>query len=239
MYLSNKTVMISGLFLVILAICLIVNVGATFSTGDYSPFEKDEVGKFLTDVNDNQTSIIVSGAVGIIVDGFLGVAVAAFLYILFRDRSRLLATLAFAGVLVNAALSLVVDGNNILLTVIANDFVKGGATGVSPGDPATLELGRYVGMVTYAFGNVSLTPLGLGLIALGWLIAKAPAGAINPPRWLGWVGLFAGVCSELAWLVVVIDPAFVFFIGNILASLVLLFGLGIWLLMHRDLQPAS
>jgi hypothetical protein len=239
MYLTNKTTMIAGLFMVLLAICLIVNVGATFSTGDYSPFEKDEVGKFLTDVNDNQTWVIVSGAVGIIVDGFLAVAVAALFYVLFRDRSRLLATLTFAGVLVNAALSLVVDGNNILLTVIANDFVKGGPTGVSAGDPAILEVGRYVGMVTYAFGNVSLTSLGLGLMALGILIARAPSGAINPPRWLGWVAVFAGACAELAWFVVVIDPAFVFFIGNILASLVFLFGLGIWLLMHRDLQPAA
>lgn len=239
MYLTNRTVTIAGIATILLAICLIVNVGASFSTGDNSPFEKDEVAKFLTDVNDNQTAVIIGGAAGIIVDGFLGVAVAAMLYVLFRDRSRLLATLTFAGLLVESALALVVDGNNILLTVIANDFVKGGPTGVGPGDPAVLELGRYVGMVTFAFGNVGLTSLGLGLVALGILIARAPDGKINPPRWIGWVAVFAGVCSELAWFVVIIDPAFVFFIGNLLGSLVLLFGLGIWLLMHKDLEPAA
>jgi hypothetical protein len=239
MYLKNKTVPIAGIFLVLLAICLIVNVGASFSTGDNDPFTKDEVAKFLTDVNDNQTAVIISGAFGIIIDGFLGVAVAALLYVLFRDRSRLLATLTFAGLLVQSAVSLVVDGNNILLTVIANDFVKGGPTGIGPGDPAILEVGRYVGMVTLAFGNVGLTALGLGLIALGILIARSPDGKINPPRWIGWAAVFAGVCAELAWFVVIIDPAFVFFIGNLLGSLVLLFGLGIWLLMHQNLEPAD
>jgi hypothetical protein len=239
MYWTNKTGTIAGIVLILLAICLIVNVGASMQTGDNDPFTKSEVAKFLTDVNDNQTWVIVGGAAGIVVDGFLGVAAAALFYVLFRDRSRLLASLVFAGLLVESALSLVVDGNNILLTVIAKDFVKGGPSNIPAGDPAILEVGRYVGMITLAFGNVALTSLGLGLMALGMLIARAPAGAINPPRWLGWVAVFAGACAELAWFVVIIDPAFVFFIGNLFASLVFLFGLGIWLLMHQDLKPAE
>ncbi len=239
MYLNNKTVLLSGVLLILLALCLIVSVGSSFSTGDNDPFTKDEVGKFLTDVHDNETSVIIGGAAGIIVDGFVGVAVAAALYVLFRDRSRLLATVTFAGLLVQSAVALVVDGNTILLTVIASDFVKGGPPGVGAGDPAVLEVGRYVGMFTVAFGNVGLTALGLSLIALGIIIARSPEGKINPPRWIGWAALFAGVCSELAWFVVIIDPAFVFFIGNLLGSLVLLFGLGIWLFMHKDLEPAA
>jgi hypothetical protein len=239
MYLSNKIVMLAGLVMVLLAIGIIVNVGASFTTGNNDPFNKDETAKFLKDVNDNQTAYIVGGAAGIVVDGFLGVAVAAMFYLLFRDRSRLLATLALVGVLINSALSLLVDGNNILLTVIASDFVKGGPNNIPAGDPSILEVGRYAGIITLAFGNVSLTALGLGLGALGILIAKAPAGGVNPPRWLGWVAIFAAACAELAWFVVVINPAFVFFIGNLLASLVFLFGLGIWLLMHQDLKPAE
>jgi hypothetical protein len=239
MFWTNKAVAISGIIAILLAIGIIINVGSSFSSGDYSPFEKDEVGKFLTDINDNETSVIAGGASGIVVDGFLGVALAASFFVLFRDRSRLLATLFFAGLLIEGAVSLFVDGNNILLTVIAKDFVRGGPTGVAAGDPSILEVGRYVGMITLAFGNISLTALGLGLGALGILIARAPAGAINPPRWLGWVAVFAGACAELAWFVVVIDPAFVFFIGNLLSSLVFLFGMGIWLLRHQDLQPAT
>ena len=240
MYLSNKTAMIAGLVTVLLAIGILINVGASFTTGgNNDPFNKDETAKFLKDVHDNQTSFIVQGASGIVVDGFLSVLVTAVFYILFRDRSRLLATIALVGLLLQSAFSLIVDGNNVLLTVIASDFVKGGPSGIPAGDPAILETGRYVGMVTLAFGNVGFTALGVGLMAIGWLIARAPNGAINPPRWLGWVSVVAGASAELAWFVVVINPAFVFFIINLLASLVFLFGLGIWLLMHQDLKPAE
>lgn len=239
MYLSNKTVMIAGLVMVLLAIGIIANVGSSMTTGNNDPFDKSKTAAFLKDVHDNQTAVIVGGAAGIVVDGFLSVAVAGLVYILFRDRSRLLATFALVGILVNSGISLVVDGNNILLTVIASDFVKGGPGNIAAGDPSILELGRYVGVMTLAFGNVSLTALGLGLVSLGWLIAKSPTGAINPPRWIGWASIFAGACAELAWFVVIIDPAFVFFIGNLLGSIIFLFGLGIWLLMHRDLQPAE
>ena len=239
MYLTNRVVPIAGIVLILLAIGLIVTIGASFSTGDYSPFERDEVAKYLADINDNRTAVIITGAVGIIIDGFLGVALAALLYVLFRDRSRVLATAAFAGLLTQAALSLMVDGNNILLVIVAKDFAEGGPTGVAAGDPATLEVGRYIGMFTFLFTNVLFTSLGLALIALGSIITSAPNGAINPPRWLGWVACFAGACAELAWLVVIIDPAFVFFIGNFLGSIIFLIGLGVWLLMHRDLQPAA
>lgn len=239
MYLSNKAVPVAGIVMILLAIGLIATIAATFSTGDYSPFERDEVAKYLTDVNDNRTAVAISGAVGIIIDGFLSVALAALLYVLLRDRSRVLATIAFAGLLIQATLSLMVDGNNILLVIIAKDFVEGGPTGVAAGDPAILEVGRYVGMLTFLFTNVLFTSLGLALIALGSIITSAPPGAINPPRWLGWVACFAGACAELAWLVVIIEPAFVFFIGNFLGSLIFLIGFGVWLLMHRDLQPAA
>jgi hypothetical protein len=209
MYLSNKLVMLAGLFIILLAIGIVVVVGASFTTGDNDPFTKSETAAFLKDVHDEETQFIVAGAAGIVIDGFLSVAVAAFFYILFRDRSRLLALVAVLGLLLQSAVSLIVDGNNILLTVIASDFVKGGPNNIPAGDPAILETGRYVGMVTFAFGNVGFTALGIAMLALGWLIAKAPAGAINPPRWLGWLALFAGACAELAWFVVVIDPAFV------------------------------
>jgi hypothetical protein len=239
MYAANKTVLIAGILMIVLTIGFIVTIGAGSATGDYSPFEKDEVAKYLTDVNDSRTAVLISGAVGIINDGFLGVALAALFYVLFRDRSRLLATVVLAGLLVQSAISLVVDGSGILLTIIAKDFVNGGPPGVAAGDPAALEVGRYVGMITLIFTNVLFTPLGLALIALGTIITSAPPGAINPPRWMGWVACFTGACAELAWFVVVIDIGFVFFIGTFLGSLIFILSLGVWLVMHRDLQPAT
>ncbi len=239
MYLANKTTMITGILAILLGIGLMVSLASTVSTGDSDPFNRSETADYLKDIDDNETPIIVGAAAGIVVDGFMGIALAAALYVIFRDRSRLLATMVLAGLLVQSAVSLLVDGNNILLTFVAKDFVSGGPAGVAAGDASSLEVGRYLGMFSLAFTNVVFTALGVGLMALGLLIAQAPAGAINPPRWMGWVAFFAGACAELAWIVVGFDPAFVFFPLNFLASLILLFSLGIWLLMHQDLQPAA
>lgn len=222
----------------VVGVCIVVSSSFVWAS-DNSPFEKDEAAAYLTDINDNETAVLITGATGIAVDGFIGVALTALLYVLFRDRSRVLATVMLVALLVQAVISVVVDGSNILLAIIANDFVNGGPSGVAAGDPSALEVGRYVGMFNLLFTNVLLTPLGLGLISLGLLIARSPYGAINPPRWLGWVAITAGVCAELAWLVYVFEPAFVFYVGNLLASLVFMIGLGVWLFAHRDLVPAG
>lgn len=223
-----------------MVIGVIIVVASSFVwTSDNSPFEKDEAAAYLADINEHETAVLVTGGVGIAVDGFVAVALTALLYVLFRDRSRMLATVMLAGLLVQSAISVMVDGSNILLAIIADDFVNGGPAGIAAGDPSTLEVGRYVGMFNQLFTNVLLTPLGLGLIALGKLIAYTPAGAINPPRWLGWAAIASGVCAELAWLVFIFEPAFVFYVGNLLGSLVFMIGLGVWLFWHRDLQPAA
>jgi hypothetical protein len=36
---------------------------------------------------------------------------------------------------------------------------------------------------------LGLTSLSLGIIAFSAIIGWAPRGAVNPPGWLGWVGL--------------------------------------------------
>ncbi|MEO8458284.1 MAG: DUF4386 family protein [Chloroflexota bacterium] len=239
MYLRESTARITGLFLIAMAIgVVIVVIASTAGSSEYSPLKRGEVAQYLTDVNDKQTAVLATGAVGIVVDGFIGVAVAALLYLLFRDRSRLLATLALAGLLVQAGISLLADGNNIVIAILARDYAEGGPAGIAAGDPSLLEAGRYAGIVGIIFTSVLFVPLGLGLIALGWLIARAPAGAINPPRWLGWVAVVGGVCAELAWTIFVTDTAIVFYISNLVTSLVFLFGLGSWLIRHPDAAPA-
>ena len=238
MYATNRIALFGGLAMILLAIGIIVAVASTIPTTDKSPFTKSEVPQFLKDVHDDQTLYIINGADGMIVDGALSVIVAAVVYILFRDRSRLLALIAFAGLLGQAGISLMLDLDQILLTIVAKDFVTGGPGNVPAGDASLLEVGRYLGMLSLALTNVVSTMLGVGLLALGWLIARAPAGAVNPPRWLGWMAFVSGVCAELSWLIVVVDPAFVFLLGSFLFSLIFLFGLGIWLLQHQDVQPA-
>jgi len=240
MYLRDKTALIAGITMIALIVGTFVVVGFSIGAGmDNSPFEDDEAAAYLADVNDNEGALIVATAASLAVDGFLAPALAVLLYILFRDRSNLLATFVLAGILLQSAAALVADGSNALLIGVADDFVNGGANGISAGDPALFETGRILAMTSFLFFNIAFTPLGLALISLGLIVARAPEGAINPPRWLGWFALVAGVASLLAWGVVASEALFVFFPIQLVASAVFLLGTGGWLIANRQLQPAA
>jgi hypothetical protein len=92
-------------------------------------------------------------------------------------------------------------------------------------------------MITFAFTNLLFTPVGLAFVSLGALLVAAPEGRINPPKWIGWVAIIAGLSAWLAWLVVAAGPFFVFFPIQLLSTLILLLSLGVWLIRHGDLQP--
>lgn len=236
---SSRIITFAGVAMILVAIVTALTVGLTASgTSDKSPFERDEVAEFLTDINDNEGLLVAAAASGIVADGVLLLAVAAAIFVLFRDRSPLLATLSMIGLTAAATVSLLVDGSNILLAMIADDFVNGGAGDIPPGDPAVLELGRYVGMITFLFVNVLFTAAGTGLLALGLLLVGARPGVVNPPKWIGWVAIVSGASAWLAWLVVLAEPGFVFFPIQLISVLVLMISLGIWLLRHPDLQPS-
>jgi hypothetical protein len=235
--LSQRTITLAGAAMIIAAILTVVTVGLTAASGsEKSPFERDEVAEFLTDTADNADTLQAAGAVGIANDGVFVISVGAAFFVLFRDRSRLLATMALVGVASAAAISLVVDISNILLAEIAKDYVEGGPGDVAAGDSASLELGRYVGMITFAFTNLLFTPAGLAFTSIGLLLTGAPQGKINPPKWIGWVAIIAGLSAWLAWLVVAAEPFFVFFPIQLLSTLIFLLALGIWLLRHSDLE---
>lgn len=239
MDISQRVVRIAGIAMIVSAILMVVSVGLTAAgTSEKSPFERDEVAEFLTDTYDDKDLLAAAGAVGIVNDGVFVLTVGAALYVLFRDRNPLLATMAGLAIAATAAISLIVDISNVLLTAIAEDYVEGGVGGAAAGDPAALELGRYVGMITFAFTNLLFTPAGLAFLSIGMLLVSAPQGLINPPKWLGWVGVVAGLAMWLSWLVVAVDAGFIFFPINLVATLVFLIGLGIWLIQHSDLQPA-
>ena len=238
---SQRTTTIAGLAMIVAAVLTIVIVALTIFAGeseDVDPFDEDEAAEFLETVNDDEDTIIAGAAVGILNDAVFIPLVAVAFFILFRDRSPFLATAAMIGLAVAAAISLFVDGSNILLTIIASDFVEGGPEGVEPGEPGTLQLGRYIGMTTLIFFNVAISSAGLGLLAIGLLLVGAPEGIVNPPRWMGWVAIISGAAAGLAWLVVAAEPFFVFFPIQGLSMLVFLIGLGVWLLRRPDLQPA-
>jgi hypothetical protein len=229
---------LGGIILIVAAITTFVVVGTTIpSTSDKSPFERDEVAEFLIDTNDNESAFAVSIAVAVFNDGIIGILLAAVFYVLFRDRNPMLATIALGGILIGCAAALMSDAMNILLIGVAEDFVEGGAGDVPPGDAATLQVGRFVGAASFALFNIAFTAYGTALVAIGALLL-GPAGRINPPRWLGWLAVVAGLCAWLAWGVVVADPMFVFFPLNFLTTTIFSIGLGWWLLKHSDLEPA-
>ena len=127
------------------------------------------------------------------------------------------------------------------MVILADDFIEGGAGTIAAGDPNILEIARAVGItgaVAAVGGTVSLA---LGALAFGLIISFAPEGAANPPRWIGWPAILAGVFAPFAWLAAADDNFFVlFFIANI-AVLVWLALLGGWLLTSTtdsDVAPS-
>jgi hypothetical protein len=62
---------------------------------------------------------------------------------------------------------------------------------------------------------------------------------VNPPRWLGWIAIVTGVAGWLSWFIVLTDAAFVFFPITGLGTLIVLLGVGGWLIAHRDQEPAA
>ncbi len=92
-------------------------------------------------------------------------------------------------------------------------------------------------MIQLALTQIEVTSFGLAELSIGALISFAPRGAINPPRLLGWIALASGAAALIAGGVIASDVFFVFYIINSLGTLVLLFGLGGWLIMNRRLSP--
>lgn len=239
MYLNDRIAFLGGLAFILIAACTIVIVAMTAtSTGEEDPFERKDVPQFLEKLNDNEEQVFVGIGASILSDGVLVLVASVAFFVLFRDRSFGLATLGMLALIATATLSLVNDFLTIMSTMIAADYVKGGADGVAAGDPATLELGRFVGVAGFVLFNVLNTTFGVGMVAIGTLLARAPRGAVNPPRWLGWVAIVSGVSSELAWLVVAGDVFFIFFPLGGLTSLIVFFGLGGWLIA-RGGQPVA
>lgn len=230
---DDRLPQLGGIGLILLAVCLVIAVVLSFSTGDADPFDRAKVEEWLLDIDDNRGLWIASNAVFILLDAVVALVVAPLLYLLFRDRGRLLALIVLVGFIAQSAVSAVVDSVDASLVVIASDYVEGSA-GLEAGDPAMLEIARTLAVGTTILGQTSFTMLGVALTALGLLIATSPEGAVNPPRWLGWVSVVAGVATWFAWFIALTDAAFVFFPIQGIASLIFLIGLGIHLLRRGE-----
>ncbi|HET8943373.1 MAG TPA: DUF4386 family protein [Dehalococcoidia bacterium] len=238
MFSGDRIFPVAGCALLLLIVALIVNVVCSASFSDKSPFERDEVEEYLTDLNDNETEVIGAAASSIIVDSFVGPLAGIAGYLLFRQRQRLLATTFLGFLLVGAAVSLVADAVGIGNLIIAKDFADGGPAGIAAGDSTITEVGRALGMTQFALTQAGFSAISVAILALGALISFAPERGVVPPRWIGWLLVLSGVSGLLGWIVVVADFGFVFFIIAGLSQLIGLASLGVWLLRSRDKEVA-
>jgi hypothetical protein len=150
----------------------------------------------------------------------------------------LLATTFLVAFIGSAVLSCVADSLNGSTLVLARDFTHGGV-GLNAGDPTILEITRTIASVSALVGGFGGTMLAIAFVCFGWLIAKAPAGMLNPPRPIGWIIVIDGIASLAGWAQFATDAAFLAFIVFALATLIFTVWLGIWLILRSNEPPVS
>jgi hypothetical protein len=241
MFWADRINKVAGVTLLLLALGLIISIASDVGVSDADPFDRGEIDDFLRDVNDSEALAVVGLIADLAIDAAIGIVAAAGLYLVFRERSRLLALFGFAFIFGGSVAFIAADAATVPLIVLAEDFVeKGGAGGIAAGDDVILETARVVAIWSIAVELTAFTAIGAGILAFGSLIAWAPARAqANPPRWIGWLAVLAGVTTVPVWLIAASDVFFFLFIIGGIAMLLFLISLGIWLLMQPEAGEAS
>lgn len=240
MFWVDRTTKVTGGVLLLLVALVIAGAALQVaSTGDADPMSRSDIESMLRDINSNQGVYFLGVSLNMFIDGVLMLFSGVLLYLIFHDRSRTLASLAAVGLVAAGLIAVVADTTSMALGLLAADFVKeGGPGGIAAGDPVILESARTLGAFVGLAEEVSSSGLAFGLLGLGVLLAWAPEGEVNPPRWMGSVGVLSAAGLLLGWLVTV-DTAtgiVVITVGYI-ATLVLLVSLGGWLLMRPEREP--
>jgi len=236
---SDQPNRLTGIVLIALAVSTLLSFIFGIAVSDVDIFERDKIDDLLVDIEDNKWAVVLRLIFGIAAHAAFGVAAGAALYLLLRDRSRRYALFGLGSILVAQAAFLVGDAGENTMVNLASDFAEGGPDGFDAGDPAILRDARSVGIFLSSAQILGFTALSLGLIAFGVIVGWAPVGAVNPPRWLGWLGVIAGVAGILSWLIVTGEWAGIFFAINGLGTLIFLVVLGGWLLMKPEEAAAE
>ena len=237
MFWADRTSKLAGIALLVLVPFTVASAILTaIVEEDAFLVSRGDVEGFLVDVNDNETVYALGTALDIVNDTVLLVAMAALVFLVFRDRSQVLATLFLVGFLVAAAAFVTADAAQFTLLLLAADFVEeGGAGSIVAGDPTILQTARAAGAFSVLSDMAGITSLAFGLLALSALILTAPQGAVNPPRWLGGLGAVSSVLLALLWTAFANDDVGFSLSGlGIIGSMVFLLVLGGWLLMSPE-----
>ena len=190
---TNQINRVAGVALLLLALGIILSIVFDVATTDADPFERDQVEEFLRDINSNEASAILLVVADLATDAAFGIAAAVGLYLIFRERNRLLALFGFALIFGGTVAFIAADAATVPLIFLAQDFVeKGGPGGIAAGDDVILEIARAIAIWSIVVELTALTAIGAGTLAFGTVIAWTPAGAgVNPPRWIGWLAVLA------------------------------------------------
>jgi hypothetical protein len=150
-----------------------------------------------------------------------------------------LAITLLVGFIGNAAVSAGSDAADASILLLAKDYAHGGA-GLNAGDPAILEMAHLVSVFGSLCGSLSGTMIAVAFLALGWLIARAPAGNVNPPRAIGWIIIVSGIAILASWAGFLTGAAgFLTFIIFGITTLIFTIWLGVWLIMNSSKLPLS
>ena len=239
MFWTDQPARLTGIMLLLLSLGIIIQVFSLMSISEADPFDRGEIQEYLTDINSHETEYICGVVVSIAMDSVIGIIAGILVWILFSDRNRVLALITAILLVASSIPLMVADALSISLLLVARDFVEGGPQSVDSG--TSLEVGRALAMGLTALQQVTVTTLAVGLIGLGGIIGWSPAGAVNPPRWLGYPALLAGLAFLFSWTAVLVDAAFVLFIIGGLSGLIMQVILGIWLIRQRGdpTRPAA
>ena len=86
--------------------------------------------------------------------------------------------------------------------------------------------------------SFSGTSLGIAFVALGWIIARAPSGNVNPPKAIGWIIVVDGIAQFFGWAGFATGAAgFLTFIVFGITTLIFTIWLGIWLIKNSSKLP--
>jgi hypothetical protein len=242
MFWADRINKVAGVTLLLLALGIILNIVFTVAAvGDSDPIERGEIEEVLRDINDNEALFFLAMGFSIATDVAISLAAGAGLYLLLRDRSRLLALFGFVGLVAGGIAFMAGDAGALTLGVLAQDFVEeGGPGGIAAGDPVILQSARAVGAFAGFTVQIAFTAIAFGLLAFGALITWAKEGTVNPPRWLGALAILSALAILLSWLAAVDnDLGDVFFLISNIGVLLFLIILGGWLLMQPEDGEAS
>lgn len=237
MFWGRRSVRLTGLVLLLLASAVTVDaVGETAILGYADGFNRNDVEGILLDINDNESLFFIGSGIAVLADGIGLVAAAAMLWPVFRDRSPVLTVAGLVGLVSASAAFLASDAAYLTTAVLAADFAEeGGPAGIPAGDPATLQAARAVIAFASLADLLGLVVLAAGFIAFASVIAWAPEGAVNPPRWLGFLGIASSVAVLFTWTFVV-EEGVGWTVGGIgiIGTLLFILILGGWLLSRTE-----